>query len=136
MLKRKPIAIALVLALSAMGAMAANVTTSMTVTPANGPSWVENMTGLLVADAQNNFAMVQGDGTTGYFWGGQFISATQATVQRDYWQWAPGSTSSAGYWNWHSEQTLDGSSPATTDASTPGSPWSSCKTWPAMVTRT
>ena len=76
----------------------------MTVTPTNGPSWVENLTGLVVADAQNNFAMVQGDGTTGYFWGGQFISASQATVQRDFWQWAPGSTSSAGYWNWHSNR--------------------------------
>ena len=103
-------------------ALAGVPTASMTVVQSNGPSWVENLTGLVAVDAKNNFAMVQGTGTSGLFQNGQFVSTIDTTAHPDYWQWMPTNGAAAGYWNWHSAQTLDGSTPSTT---TSANPWMS-----------
>ncbi len=119
MLNKNACAVAVALALVASGASAGNVSASMTVLQSDGASWVENLSGLLAVDAQNNFSMVQGTGTTGFYQNGAFVSAADATVHADYWQWTAATVDSAGSWGWHSAQTLNGSTPATTDASNP-----------------
>jgi hypothetical protein len=118
-MKKSTFALAALLVAVSGGALAAMPSASMTVTQSDGTSWVENLTGLVAVDAQNNFAMVQGDGTTGFYQNGQFVSATSTGAHPDYWQWMAGTGAGAGYWNWHSSQTLTGSTPATTDASNP-----------------
>lgn len=123
MLNKNACAVAVALALATAGASAANVTASMTVAQSDGSSWVEDLSGLVAVDAQNNFSLVQGTGTTGYFQNGSFVSAAQTSSHPDYWQWSAGSGGSAGTWNWHTAQALDGSTPATiTD---PNNPWQS-----------
>jgi hypothetical protein len=119
MLKQSACAIAVALTLAAASASAANVSASMTVAQSDGSSWVENLSGLVVTDAQNNFAMVQGTGTTGYFQNGQFVTAAQTGSHPDYWQWNAATAS----WNWHTAQTLDGSMPST--IADPANPWQS-----------
>ena len=119
MLKMKACATAALLAILTTSASAANVSASMTVSNSGGASWVEDLSGLVVIDAQNNFSMVQGAGTTGIFQNGQFVSSANTSAHPDYWQW----NSSAGAWSWHTAQTLNGSTPATiTD---PSNPWQS-----------
>lgn len=115
MLKKNVCVAAAALTLLATGVSAANVTASMTVAQSDGSSWVENLSGLVVIDAQNNFNMVQGAATTGYFQNGSFVSAADASVHPDYWQWNAATTS----WNWHTAQTLSGSTPSVTDATNP-----------------
>ena len=127
-MKKSTLALAALLAVVSGGAMAGVPTASMTVVQSDGTNWVENLTGLLAVDAQNNFAMVQGGSTTGFFQNGVFTSTIDTSAHPDYWQWVatvPAGTNTpavAGYWNWHSAQTLDGSTPATT---TGANPWMS-----------
>ena len=118
-MNKSTLALAALLAAVSGGAMAGVPTASMTVVQSNGPSWVENLTGLVAVDAQNNFAMVQGTSTTGLFQNGQFVSAIDPNAHPDFWQWMPTNGAVAGYWNWHSAQTLDGSTPATTTGLNP-----------------
>jgi hypothetical protein len=63
--------------------------------------------------------MVQGSGTTGFFQNGQFVDAVSTSAHPDFWQWMPANGAAAGYWNWHSAQTLDGSTPASTTGANP-----------------
>jgi hypothetical protein len=119
MMKKNTFALALLLAMASGGAMAGVPSASMTVVQSDGTSWVENLTGLVAVDAQNNFAMVQGGGTTGFFQNGEFVTTTSTTAHPDFWQWMAASGTAAGYWNWHSAQTLNGSTPATTDGTNP-----------------
>lgn len=119
MMKMNNIALAALLAVVSGGAMAKVPTAMMTVQQSDGTSWVENLTGLLTVDAQNNFAMVQGSTNTSFFQNGSLFSAIDTTAHPDYWQWMPTNGTAAGYWNWHSAQTLDGSTPATTTTSNP-----------------
>ena len=118
-MNKSTLALAALLAAVSGGAMAGVPTASMTVVQSNGPSWVENLTGLVAMDAQNNFAMVQGSSTTGLFQNGQFVSAIDPNAHPDYWQWMPSNGTAAGYWNWHSAQTLDGTTPASTTSTNP-----------------
>lgn len=123
MLIKNACAVAVAFCLVAASASAANVSASMSVSQSDGSVWTEDLSGLVVTDAQNNFSMVQGAGTTGYFQNGAFVSAAQTSSHPDYWQWTAGSGGTAGAWNWHSAQTLDGTTPATiTD---PANPWQS-----------
>jgi hypothetical protein len=119
MMKMNNIALAALLAVVSGNALAGVPTASMTVIQSDGTSWVENLTGLVAVDAQNNFAMVQGTSTTGFFQNGQFVSATSTGAHPDFWQWMPTTSAAAGYWNWHSAQTLDGSTPASTTGANP-----------------
>jgi hypothetical protein len=118
MMKMNNIALAALLAVVSGGAIAGVPTASMVVQQSDGTSWVENLTGLVTVDAQNNFSMVQG-GATGLFQNGQFVSTVSTTAHPDFWQWMPANGAVAGYWNWHSAQTLNGTTPATTDATNP-----------------
>ena len=102
MLKISSCAVAVALSLLAAGASAGNVSASMTVAQSDGSSWVENLSGLVVADSQNNFSLVQGAGTSGLFQNGAFVTAVQSGGQSDYWQWNAASST----WNWHSAQAL------------------------------
>jgi hypothetical protein len=124
MMKMNNIALAALLAVISGAAVAGVPKVSMTVVQSDstGTSWVEDLTGLVAVDAQNNFAMVQGGSATGFFQNGQFASAIDTTAHPDYWQWTPANGAAAGYWNWHSAQTLDLSTPATT---TSANPWMS-----------
>ena len=119
MMKMSSIALAALLAVISSGAMAGVPTASLSVVQSDGISWTENLTGLVAVDAQNNFAMVQGDGTTGFFQNGAFVSAASTGAHPDFWQWMPTNGAAPGYWNWHSAQTLDGSTPATTTGLNP-----------------
>lgn len=118
MLNKKACAAAVALTLLAASASAANVSASMTVAQSDGSSWVEDLTGLVVTDAQNNFSMVQGAGTTGFYQNGGFVTAAQTSTHPDYWQW----NASTSSWNWHTAQTLDGTTPGT---ATTANPWQS-----------
>ena len=118
-MKKSTLALAALLSVVSGGAMAGVPTASMTVVQSDGISWIENLTGLVAVDAQNNFAMVQGDGTTGFFQNGAFVSAASTGAHPDFWQWMPTNGAAAGYWNWHSAQTLSGSTPASTDGTNP-----------------
>ncbi|WP_147321341.1 PEP-CTERM sorting domain-containing protein [Rhodoferax lacus] len=118
MLNKKACAAAVALTLLAASASAANVSASMTVAQSDGSTWVEDLSGLVVTDAQNNFAMVQGAGTSGFYQNGGFVSAAQTGSHPDYWQWNATSSS----WNWHTAQTLNGTSPA---AASSANPWQS-----------
>ena len=117
---KKPIvfAVATAWALCAGSAFAANPSVMLTIQQSDGVSWAENVTGLLAVDAQNNFSLIQGTGTTGLFQSGQFVSAVDTAAHPDYWQWTT-DANGASYWNWHSAETLDGTTPAAADASNP-----------------
>lgn len=71
-------------------------------------SWSENMSGLINLDAAT------GD-----------IALRQGTAGETFnsWSWQTNATTGAGYWNWHSAQTLDGTTPAIPDTTT--GPWMS-----------
>jgi hypothetical protein len=118
MLKNNACAVAVAMTLLGASASAANVTASMTIVQSDGSRWAEDLTGLVVTDAQNNFSMVQGGSTTGIFQNGQFVSAAQTASHPDYWQW--NTTTSA--WTWHTAQALDGTTPA---AASTSNPWDS-----------
>lgn len=113
------VAIATLLALSAGNALAANPDATLVIQQSDGQSWAENVTGLLVVDAQNNLTMVQGAETSGFFQNGQFVSAPDAAIHPDYWQWKTDATTGVSYWAWHSAETLSGGTPVTTGASDP-----------------
>jgi hypothetical protein len=98
-------AVAAALSLSTFGAFAKNNTAMLTISQADGTVWQENMTGLLVVDAQNNFSMIQGPTTTGLFQNGSFVSAINTAAHPDYWQWSV-DAANVGSWNWHSSQTV------------------------------
>lgn len=115
-------AVAAVLAFSGGGVFAANPLATLTIQQADGKSWAENVTGLLVVDAQNNFSLKQGSGTTGLFQNGQFVNAVDTVAHPDYWQWKTDAATGGNYWGWHSAETLSGGTPAATDA---GNPWMS-----------
>jgi hypothetical protein len=119
MVRKNNFVLAAMLAVVSGGAMAANPSASMTVVQSDGTTWVENLTGLVLTDAQNNFAMVQGGSTTGFFQNGQFVSAVSTGAHPDFWQWMPSTGATAGYWNWHTAQTLSGITPASTSSSDP-----------------
>lgn len=75
-------------------------------------TWMENMTGLISYDAgTGNFAMLQGASGQIYQDGGP--------DHPDYWSWQVDATTGAGYWNWHSAETLSGATPTTTTAADP-----------------
>jgi hypothetical protein len=117
--KHLGLAVAATLALSAGSAFAANPVTTLTIEQSDGKTWVENVTGLLVVDANGDFTLNQGADSTGFFQAGQFVSVVDTTIHPDYWQWKIDASTGTGYWNWHTAETLDGSTPATTDASNP-----------------
>lgn len=119
MLTKKACAVAAALTVLMAQAHAANVTASMTIAQSDGSTWAESLTGLVVIDAQNNFSMVQGGATTGYFQNGSFVSVADVAAHPDYWQWNAGTSA----WNWHTAQTLSGSTPAT--ITNPNDPWQS-----------
>lgn len=112
------VAISAVLSISAINAIAANPTAILTIQQSDGVNWEENLTGLLVVDEHNNFSMLQG-GNTGLFQNGSFVSAIDTEVHPDYWQWKTDATTGIGSWNWHSAQTINGTTPFLTDASNP-----------------
>jgi hypothetical protein len=118
MLNKNACAVAVAMTLLAASATAANVTASMTVVQSDGSSWAEDLTGLVVTDAQNNFSMVQGGSTTGIYQNGQFVSAAETATHPDFWQW--NATTSA--WTWHTAQAVDGTTPA---AASTSNPWNS-----------
>jgi hypothetical protein len=112
------VAVSAVLSLSTISAFAANPTALLTISQADGTVWQENMTGLLVVDAQNNFSLLQGGGT-GLFQNGSFVSAIDTAAHPDYWQWKVDATTNLGSWNWHSAQTNSGASPSVATAIDP-----------------
>jgi hypothetical protein len=112
------VAVATALAICAGSAFAAAPQALLTIQQSDGRNWLEDVTGLLAVDAQSNFSLIQGIGASSVFQNGQFVSAVDATVNPDYWQWKT-DASGAGSWNWHSAETLDGTMPAVTDASNP-----------------
>lgn len=112
-------AVAAALAFSTGTAFAANPAATLTIAQSDGKSWVENVSGLLVVDAQNNFSMLQGTGTTGLFQNGQFVNTIDTVAHPDYWQWKVDATTGAGDWTWHTAETLSGTTPSVTDASNP-----------------
>ena len=120
MILRRKVAIVVltVLSLSAASAFAANPAALLTINQADGTLWQENMTGLLVVDAQNNFSLLQGGGGTGLYQNGSFVSAIDTSVHPDYWQWKV-DAAGIGSWNWHSAQTTSGATPVNTTASDP-----------------
>jgi hypothetical protein len=113
------VAISAALSLTAFSALAAKNTAVLTISQADGTVWQEDMTGLLVVDAQNNFSMRQGPTTTGLFQNGTFVSAINTAAHPDFWQWSVDTATSVGSWNWHSSQTVIGGSTSTS------SPWMS-----------
>ncbi len=118
---RKLISVAVAtLAFPAGSVLAANPVAMLTIEQSDGRTWQENLTGLLVVDAQNNFSMVQGSNTTGLFQNGQFVNTVDTAVHPDYWQWTTDAGTGAGYWNWHTAETVSGAKPASTHA---GDPW-------------
>lgn len=113
------VAVSAALSLTAFSALAANNTAMLTTSQADGTVWQENMAGLLVVDAQNNFSMIQGPTTTGLFQNGTFVSAINTAAHPDFWQWSVDAATSVGSWNWHSSQTVSGGSASTSN------PWMS-----------
>lgn len=113
------VAVAAAVTLSAGQAVAANPTALLTIQQSDGKTWQENVTGLLAVDAQNNFTMVQGQNTTGLFQDGVFKTAIDTNAHPDYWQWKTDALTGAGYWNWHTAETLSGATPATTTSADP-----------------
>lgn len=110
---------AAVLALFSGDSFAANPVATLHIQQSDGRSWTENVTGLLVVDALNNFSLKQGGGTANFFQNGQFVNAVDTASHPDYWQWKSDATTGVNYWGWHSAETLDGSTPVSTDASNP-----------------
>lgn len=117
--KQLGLAVVTALTLSAGSALAANPVSTLTIQQSDGKNWIENVTGLLVVDANGDFTMKQGADTTGFFQNGQFVNAADTVVHPDYWQWKTDAATGAGFWNWHTAETVDGTTPATTDASNP-----------------
>jgi hypothetical protein len=114
------VAVAAAVSLSAGSAFAANNTAILSIQQADGKSWTENVSGLLVVDANNNFSMVNGASTTGIYQDGSFKTTIDTTVHPDYWQWiTTNATTGVGYWNWHSAETLLGNMPSTTTSADP-----------------
>ena len=117
--KHLGLAVFTALAFSAGSALAANPVSTLTIQQSDGKSWVENITGLLVVDANGDFTMKQGASTSDFFQNGQFVNAVDTVVHPDYWQWQTDAATGTGYWNWHTAETINGTTPATTDASNP-----------------
>lgn len=95
------VAVAAAIALFAGSALAANNTAIFTIEQADGPTWIENVSGLLVVDANNNFTMANG-AQGGFFQNGQFVNSIDTGAHPDYWQWQTDAKTGAGYWNWQS----------------------------------
>jgi hypothetical protein len=119
MLKKLINAAVVALAFPAGSVLAANPVAMLTIQQSDGKSWQENMTGLLVVDVQNNFTMIQGQNTTGLFQDGQFVNAVDTGAHPDYWQWTTDADTGAGYWNWHTAETVSGATPTSTNAADP-----------------
>jgi hypothetical protein len=114
------IAIAALLAASVGSAFAGNPPSAvLNINQADGKSWVEDVTGLLVVDAQNNFSVLQGSSATSFFQNGQLLSGVDIANHPDYWQWKTDATTNASYWGWHSAETISGGTPLSTDANDP-----------------
>jgi len=112
------LAVSAVVSLTAFSAFAANPKALLTISQADGTMWQEDMTGLLVVDAQNNFSLLQGSGA-GLFQNGSFVNAIDTSSHPDYWQWKADATTGISSWTWHSAQTNSGATPYTTSASDP-----------------
>jgi len=111
------VALAATLTFSTGGALAANPSAVLNITQSDGQIWQENVTNLLVVDAQNNFSLTQGSSATPFFQNGVFVTTVNLASHPDYWQW--NATESGGNWSWHSAQTLSGTTPVVTDVSNP-----------------
>lgn len=111
------VAVATAVTLSSGAAFAANPNALITITQDDGRIWQEDVTKLLVVDANNNFTMVNGAGTTGYFQDGQFKANVDLSAHVDFWQWKTDANGS--YWNWHTAETNSGATPTTTTSSDP-----------------
>lgn len=116
--KYTSVAVAAAFAFATASATAANPSAMLTIQQSDGKSWQENMTNLLVVDAQNNFSMIQGSNANSFFQNGAFVSAINTESHPDFWEWK---TDEAGVssWNWHTSETINGTSPLTTDSSNP-----------------
>ena len=108
------IAVLTALSFSCFNAFAANNTAILTIHQDDGTVWQEDISKLLVVDNENNFTLLQGQGTTGFFQDGLFVEAIDTAAHPDYWQWKVDSTTHTGSWAWHSAQTISGATPATT----------------------
>lgn len=113
------VGVSALLALTSVGASAANPLATLTIQQSDGKNWTENVTGLLLVDAQNNFALKQGSSRTGLFQNGQFVSAVDTNAHPDYWQWKTDAVTGVDYWGWHSAETVNGSTPISTDSNNP-----------------
>lgn len=110
------LAVAAAFVCSAGGAYGANPTATLNIQQWGGGVWSENVSGLLVLDAQDNFALRQGAATTGIYQNGVFVDS--ASTAGNYWQWR--NDTSGGYWNWHSTDVVDSTKPVAAD-----NPWMS-----------
>jgi len=106
-------AVAAALTLIAGSVLAANPKAVLTIDQSGGKRWVEDVTGLLVVDANGDFTMKQGTSTSGLFQNGGFVTAVDSNNHPDYWQWQ--TDADGGYWNWHTADTVSSS----IDASAP-----------------
>ncbi len=106
-----------VLSFSCLSVSAANNVAVITINQEDGMVWQEDISKLLVVDNQSNFTMLQGQGTTGLFQNGSFVTTIDYTTHPDYWEWKVGSDN-VGSWNWHSAQTNSGATVVTS-----GDPW-------------
>ena len=110
------LAVAAAIAFSAGGVHGANPTAMLNIQQWSGSTWSENISGLLVVDAQDNFTLRQGSGTSGIYQNGSFVDSV--STAGNYWQW--GNDLSGGYWNWHSTDVVDSTKPVGAD-----NPWMS-----------
>ena len=120
MLKRSiHIAVFTALSFSCINASAANNTAIITINQDDGTVWQEDISQLLVVDSQNNFTLMQGQGTTGFFQNGSFVETIDTAAHPDFWEWKVDTTTNVGSWAWHSAQTLSGATPSTTTGADP-----------------
>jgi hypothetical protein len=113
------LAIATLLATLVGSAFAGNPAAILNIQQSDGKSWAEDVTGLLVVDAQNNFSVLQGSSATSFFQNGQLVSGVDIAAHPDYWQWKTDATTNLNYWGWHSAETISGGTPGSTTANDP-----------------
>ncbi|MDX1915064.1 MAG: FxDxF family PEP-CTERM protein [Methylophilus sp.] len=104
-----------ILSFSCLSAYAANNTAVLTITQEDGTVWQEDISKLIVVDNQNNFTMLQGQGTTGLFQNGSLVDTIDNAVHPDFWEWKVDAATNVGSWNWHSSQTNSGATEVTGD---------------------
>jgi hypothetical protein len=90
-------------------------------TSTSASSWIEDITPLVTLAADGSFSMLSGVTAPGqYLQNGIFSTAAPSiSTHPDYWAWTPANGNTAGYWNWHSAETVGGSILATTTGSDP-----------------